>query len=86
MQVKTFSFTKVDIGNNVATILVLQYLYHRFIWTIGLANFTIISHYYRKNEKQPTIFRCPKCYPNISSTRASKTRSIFMQHQLYTYS
>ena len=47
--VKTFSFTKVNIGNNFVTFL--QYLYDRFIWTIGLANFTIISHYCRNNEK-----------------------------------
>ena len=51
MQVKTFSFTKVYIGNNVAT--VLQYMHHRFIWPLGLANFTIISHYSCNNEKQP---------------------------------
>ena len=51
MQVKTFSFKKVNIGNNVATLL--QYLYHRFIWTIGLANFTIVSYYCCNNEKQP---------------------------------
>ena len=49
MQVKTFSFTKVNIGNNVATLL--QYLYHRFIWTIGLANCMIISHYCYNTEK-----------------------------------
>ena len=51
MQVKTFSFPKVNIGNNVATFL--QYLYHKLVWTIGLANFTTISHYCRNNEKQP---------------------------------
>ena len=87
MQVKTFSFTKVNIGNNVATFL--QYLYHRFIWTIGLVSFTTISHYCRSNEKnslKSPIFPCPKCYPNISSTKASKIRNILMQHQTYTYS
>ena len=51
MPVKTFSFTKVNIGNNVATFL--PYFYHRFIWTIRLANFMIIAHYCRNNEKQP---------------------------------
>ena len=39
-----------------------------------------------KNNLKSTIFRCPKCYPNISSTRASKIRVILMQHRQRTYS